>query len=65
MKTVLETAPVIGLPQADWSLFRAAARPSKMTLGEPVTIGLVPWPGSGQAVGSLTRAAGLPLMIGP
>jgi hypothetical protein len=43
------------------SVIRAAARPSKFTLGEPLAIGFVPCPGKGQLVGSVTRAAGLPL----
>jgi hypothetical protein len=52
------TAPVIGLPQADLSVIRAAAKPSKFTFGEPLAMGLVPCPGNGPAVGSVTRAAG-------
>jgi hypothetical protein len=63
MNTVPETAPVIGLPQADLSVMRAAARPSKKTSGDPETIGLVPCPGNGHEVGSVTRAAGFPLKL--
>lgn len=55
----------MGLPQADLSVMRAAARPSKFTLGEPLAIGFVPCPGRGQLVGSVNRAAGLPLMGSP
>src|SRR5690606_32902138 len=57
MNTVEATAEAIGLPQAEASLCLAAGKPSNRTLGEPATMGLVPWPGSGQAVGSVTRAA--------
>ena len=39
---------------------RAAGLLSNSTLGEPAAMGLVPWPGTGQAVGSPWRAAGLP-----
>lgn len=58
MKTVAETFPSNALPQSLRSPFLAAARPSKKTSAEPVAIGFLPWPGSGQAVGSVTRAAG-------
>lgn len=60
MRTVEATSPVIGLPHALLSFWRAAAKPSKKTSGEPAAIGLTPWPGRGQEVGSVTRAAGLP-----
>lgn len=63
ISTVLATAPTIGLPQADVSLIRAAGRLSKKTFGEPVAMGFVPWPGMGQEVGSVWRAAGFPLMV--
>ena len=63
MNTVEATAEAIGLPQAETSLCLAAGKPANRTLGEPATMRLVPWPGSGQAVGSVTRAAGLPLIL--
>lgn len=63
ISTVLATAPTTGLPQADVSLIRAAGRLSKKTFGEPVAIGFMPWPGTGQEVGSVWRAAGFPLMV--
>ena len=53
ISTVLATAPTIGLPQDDVSLIRAAGRLSKTTFGEPVAMGFVPWPGTGQEVGSV------------
>lgn len=63
MNTVEATAEAIGLPQAETSVCLAAGNPSNRTFGEPTTMGLVPWPGSGQAVGSVTRAAGFPLIL--
>lgn len=64
MSTVDETAEIIGLPQAETSPCRAAGRPSKTTSGEPWAMGLLPCPGTGQVVGSVTRAAGFPLICG-
>jgi hypothetical protein len=58
MKTVAETSPTNALPHALVSDFLAAARPSKKTSEEPETIGFVPCPGKGHAVGSVMRAAG-------
>ena len=63
MSTVDETVEIIGLPQAEVSPCRAAGRPSKTTSGEPWTMGLLPCPGTGQVVGSVTRAAGFPLSV--
>lgn len=59
------TAPVMGLPQAGLSVIRAAARPSKFTLGEPLAIGIVPCPCRGAIGGTVARAAGLPLTGSP
>ena len=60
MNTVEENPPFRAWPQVHVSLTRAAARPLKKTSGEPLAIGLVPWPGRGQVVGSVRRAAGFP-----
>src|SRR5690606_16039151 len=60
IRTVAESAPARVAPHAVGSPWRAAAMFSISTSGEPAVMGLFPWPGSGQAVGSLTRAAGLP-----
>src|SRR3989338_1152127 len=65
ISTVGITALARALPQPVGSPMRAAGRLSNSTSGEPATIGLGPWPGIGQAVGSLTRAAGLPDMGSP
>src|SRR5471030_189956 len=65
MNTVEEKPPVRGWPQVHVSLTRAAASPLKKTSGEPLAIGLVPWPGSGQVAGSVTRVAGFPDMCIP
>src|SRR5690606_1918351 len=62
MKTLGTRLPDRAPSQADGSPWRATGRPSKKTSGEPETMGLVPWPGTGQAVGSETRAAGFPCM---
>lgn len=50
-KSVALTAPVMGLPQADLSVIRAAARPSN-DVGGAAAIGFVPCPGKG-AVGGI------------
>ena len=65
INTVAEKAPLRAYPQVHVSPRRAAARPLKKTSGEPLAIGLVPWPGSGHVVGSVTRAAGFPDMCIP
>ena len=65
MNTVAEKAPLRAWPQVQESPRRAAARPLKKTSPEPLAIGLVPWPGMGQVVGSVTRAAGFPDMNTP
>lgn len=65
MNTVAENAPLRAWPQVQVSPRRAAARPLMKTSPEPLAIGLVPWPGMGQVVGSVTRAAGFPDMNTP
>src|SRR5690606_12284014 len=62
MKTLGTRFPDRVPPQAEGSPWRATGRPSKKTSVEPETMGLVPWPDTGQAVGSETRAAGFPCM---
>ena len=63
IKTVDDTAELIGLPQADGSPWRAAGKPSKKTSGEPSMMEATPCPGIGHVVGSVTRAAGFPLIV--
>lgn len=57
ISTLAMTLALRVAPQAVASPWRAADRWSKKTSGEPPTIGLLPWPGSGHAVGSPRRAA--------
>lgn len=59
MKTVEDRPEDNALPHVQVSPWRAAESPSKKTSGEPVAMGLVPCPGSGQLEGSVLRAAGL------
>lgn len=58
MNTVLLSPPTNGLPHALLSVALAAGKPSKNTSGEPETMGLVPCPETGHAVGADKRAAG-------
>lgn len=62
INTVEDTAEVNALPQVHLSSLRAAARPSKNTLGDPDAIAFGPCPGMGQLVGSVMRAAGFAMI---